>query len=106
MKNRRTLTIIIGAMLLVLCFVSCTLEARLESGAAAEAPDVKAIGFDSDHVVVLIADTMGELSRGTDTYLEKGYAIVAYPSPITNVYGQHTSTDHNWYLVLSDRETN
>ena len=97
--------IIIGAMLLVLCFVSCTLEARLESGKTVEVPDVKAIGFDSDHMVVLIADTLTELSRGTDAYLEKGYAIVAYPSPITNVYGQDTSTSHRWYLVLSDRET-
>ena len=49
--------IILGAMLLILCFASCTLEARLESGAAADAPDVKAIGFDSGHVVVLIADS-------------------------------------------------
>ena len=92
MSTRRTLMIIVGAMLLVLCFVSCTLEARLESGTAAEAPDVKAIGFDSKHVVVLIADTLTELSRGTDAYLVNGYAIVAYPSPITNVYGQDTST--------------
>lgn len=106
MTTKRTLKIIIGAMLLVLCFAACTLEARLESRTAAEAPDVKAIGFDSGHVVVLIADTLTELSRGTDAYLEKGYTIADYPSPITNVYGQHTSTDHNWYLVLSDRETN
>lgn len=106
MTTKRTLKIIIGAMLLVLCFAACTLEARLESRTAAEAPDVKVIGFDADHVIVLIADTIEELSRGTDTYLEKGYAIVAYPSPITNVYGQNTSTDHNWYLVLSDREIN
>ena len=98
--------IILGAMLLILSIVSCTLEARLESGIAEETSDVKAIGFDADHVIVLIADTIEELSRGTDTYLEKGYAIVAYPSPITNVYGQNTSTDHNWYLVLSDREIN
>ena len=104
--RKRTLMIIIGAILLVLCFASCTLEARLESGTVAEAPDVKTIGFDSDHVVVLIADTLGELSKGTDTYLEKGYVIAAYPSPITNVYGQNTSTDHNWYLVLSDKEAN
>lgn len=104
MKTRRTLIIILGAMLLALCFVSCTLEARLESGKTEEPPDVKAIGFDSGHVVVLIAETLSELSRGTDTYLEKGYAIVAYPEPITNVHGQHTSTDHSWYLVLSDRE--
>ena len=96
--------IIIGALLLVLCFASCALEARLESGIAEETPDVKAIGFDSDHVVVLIADTLRELSRGTDAYLEKGYAIVAYPRPITNVYGQDTSTSHSWYLVLSDKE--
>lgn len=105
MTTRRTLMIILGAMLLVTSIVSCTLEARLESGAAAEVPDVKVIGFDSDHMVVLIADSLGELSRGTDTYLEKGYAIAAYPYPITNVHGQHTSTDHSWYLVLSDRET-
>ena len=104
--RKRTLMIIIGAMLLVMSIVSCTLEARLKSGAAAEEPDVKAIGFDSGHVVVLIADSLGELSKGTDEYLEKGYDIVAYPYPITNVYGQHTSTDHSWYLVLSDRETN
>lgn len=101
--RKRTLMIILGALLLILCFVSCTLEARLESGAA-DAPDVKAIGFDSDHVVVLIADTLEELSRGTDAYLEMDYAIAAYPSPITNVYGQHTSTSHSWYLVLSDKE--
>ena len=103
--RKRTLTIIIGAMLLVLCFVSCTLEARLESRTKAEAPDVKAIGFDSDHVVVLIADSLKELSRGTDAYIEKGYTIVAYPSPITNVHGQYTNTNHSWYLVLSDKET-
>lgn len=104
MSTRRTLMIILGVMLLVMSIVSCTLEARLKSGAAAEELDVKAIGFDSNHVVVLIADTLTELSRGTDTYIEKGYTIAAYPSPITNVYGQHTSTDHNWYLVLSDKD--
>ena len=103
MKTTKTLMIILGVLLLILCFVSCTLEARLESGTAEKTPDVKAIGFDRDHVVVLIADTLGELSRGTDEYLEKGYAIAAYPSPITNVYGQHTSTSHSWYLVLSDK---
>ena len=102
--RKRTLMIIIGVMLLAMSIVSCTLEARLESGAAADAPDVKAIGFDSGHVVMLIADSLKELSRGTDEYLEKGYAIAAYPSPITNVYGQHTSTSHSWYLVLSDKE--
>lgn len=103
--RKRTLMIIIGAMLLAMSIVSCTLEARLESGTTAEAPDVKAIGFDSGHVVVLIAETLSELSRGTDAYLEKGYTIAAYPYPITYVHGQYTITDYSWYLVLSDKET-